>query len=199
MNSTSINGGIPDAVGLVLALADQTGCSILMNAMDAKKSALTANGIAVQCQNGGIVNLLGVFFYNWATAIYIPSSGSAPTINAVGMNFINNTMNVNILATNATGKLEGVNNNYTKTYINPTSSVYIVNKDSNIITVAKKGGDYTSVGTAIAAITTASATNTFIISVGPGIFFENQITMKSYVVISFILSTNKYKLYCWRF
>ncbi len=54
----------------------------------------------------------------------------------------------------------------------------------NVITVAKSGGDYTSVAAAIAAATPTSASNRFLISVGPGTFTEpGGITLKDYLDI----------------
>lgn len=52
----------------------------------------------------------------------------------------------------------------------------------NIITVAKSGGDFTTVTDALNAITDASATNLYLIRVAPGIY-EEAIELKSYVDI----------------
>jgi hypothetical protein len=50
----------------------------------------------------------------------------------------------------------------------------------NVVTVAKSGGDYTSVQTAIDSITDAAADNTYLVWVAPGVYVE-QVTMKPYV------------------
>lgn len=52
----------------------------------------------------------------------------------------------------------------------------------NVVTVAKSGGDYTSIQSALNSITDASATNHFLVWVGPGTYSE-QVTMKQYVDI----------------
>ncbi|MBI4789263.1 MAG: hypothetical protein HY782_19695, partial [Chloroflexi bacterium] len=52
----------------------------------------------------------------------------------------------------------------------------------NVVVVAKSGGNYTTVGAALASITTNSATNRFLIWVAPGTYTE-MITMKEYVDI----------------
>jgi len=52
------------------------------------------------------------------------------------------------------------------------------------ITVAKSGGDYTSIVTALAAITDNSSSNRYVINVKPGVYTEiNPIVMKDYVDI----------------
>jgi hypothetical protein len=50
----------------------------------------------------------------------------------------------------------------------------------NVIIVAKSGGDYTSVQTALDSITTAAADNPYLVWVAPGVYVE-QVTMKPYV------------------
>jgi len=50
----------------------------------------------------------------------------------------------------------------------------------NIIYVAKSGGDYTTISSALASITDSSSTNPYTIIVGPGVYHE-KFTMKQYV------------------
>ena len=52
----------------------------------------------------------------------------------------------------------------------------------NVVTVAKSGGDYTTVSAALAAITSASASNPYLIRIAPGVYTETAgIDLKSYV------------------
>lgn len=51
----------------------------------------------------------------------------------------------------------------------------------NTITVAKQGGQFTTIEAALASISGNSATNTYVIQVYPGIYQENPLTMKSFV------------------
>ena len=53
----------------------------------------------------------------------------------------------------------------------------------NIVTVSPVGGDYATIGAAVAAITTASVVNPFLVMVEPGVYAEAPITMKSYVAV----------------
>ena len=55
-------------------------------------------------------------------------------------------------------------------------------KYANVVVVAKSGGDYTTIGAALAAITGASATNRYLVWVAPGTYTET-VTMKQYVDI----------------
>ncbi len=52
----------------------------------------------------------------------------------------------------------------------------------NVVTVAKSGGDFTSIQDALGSITDASPTNHYLVWVGPGVYSE-QVTMKEYVDI----------------
>jgi hypothetical protein len=52
----------------------------------------------------------------------------------------------------------------------------------NVVVVAKSGGDYTNISTALIIITDASPTNRYLVKVGPGIYTDT-ITMKQYVDI----------------
>jgi len=61
-------------------------------------------------------------------------------------------------------------------------SAVFMRKAQNVVVVAKSGGDYTTIGAALAAITTNSSANPFLIKVAPGIYSE-KITMKPYIDI----------------
>jgi hypothetical protein len=62
---------------------------------------------------------------------------------------------------------------------------YEVNKDPRIITVAKKGGDFTSLSSAVNSINDSGEGNRYVIKVGPGRYTENEIYLvgKPYVSI----------------
>ena len=59
-------------------------------------------------------------------------------------------------------------------------------KLQNVITVAKGGGDFTSIKAAVDSITTSSDSNRYIIRVAPGIYQENEINLTSKPYISIV-------------
>lgn len=183
-NVTSTNGGIVTTSGLIFAKADAASCGFIVNGCLLTKAAGAAAGTGFYVENGGFLRLTAVNFQRWAVGIDAPQIGSAPSIDAIALNFENNTIDVNIAHSGATGKIQGTDT-YTKTNINIDAPLYEVNQDPRIITVAKKGGDFTSVKSAVDSLTATSLTSRYVVKVGPGIFKENEIdlTNKPYVSI----------------
>jgi len=87
--------------------------------------------------------------------------------------------------------IEYIGTNSTKTLIlsdnTTTNGVWDIKitprASNNIIDVRKSGGTFNSIVTAINSITDASALNPYIINVGPGLYFESSIQMKSHVFV----------------
>lgn len=135
--------------------------------------------------NGCIVNVQGLYVINWATVF---SSGdnvaNYPYLAVSGFTFLGVSGNIlNITNVTATGHFNGYVP-YTQVNINSSNSFFIVDKDTNVVTVAKKGGDFTSIRAAVLAVSgSASSSNIYVISVGPGIFTEDPITLVSYIDI----------------
>lgn len=135
--------------------------------------------------NGCIVNVQGLYVINWATVF---SSGdnvpNFPYLAVVGFTSLGVSGNIlNITNVTATGHFSGYIE-YTKVNINPVNAFFIVDKNTNIVTVAKKGGDFTSIRAAVLAVSgSASPTNIYVVAVGPGIFTEDPITLVSYIDI----------------
>lgn len=75
--------------------------------------------------------------------------------------------------------------NGTHSYLYSGTWSQISVKSSNIITVQKNGGDFTSVKTAVDSINDSSSSNGYIINVGPGDFYEEEIdfTGKPYISV----------------
>ena len=182
-NVTSTNGGVTTTSGLIFAKADQPNCAFIVNGCLLTKATGAAAGTGFWVENGGSLRLTAVNFQRWETAIYAPQVGSAPSIEAIALNFENCTTDVNVIHSGATGKIQGTDN-YVKTLININAPLYEVNQDPRIITVAKKGGDFSSVKSAVDSITGSSSNNRFLISVGPGRFSEGEIDLSQKPYIS---------------
>lgn len=105
-------------------------------------------------------------------AFHIPNTGTASKLYVQG-GWATDSLTYDLLIEqpSAIGIFEG-NAERSKLLIPDASSFFVRNKDLKKILVSKKGGDYTTIADAIAAITDSSPTNPYIISVGPGIFTE---------------------------
>jgi pectin methylesterase-like acyl-CoA thioesterase len=139
-------------------------------------------GTFIQGENGASIKLLSINVRGFDKVIHLANNGSATKLVATAVSTQDTNHDVYIEDPNALGTLEGVYE-HSKVYINPSSKIYLHGKDRNIITVSKVGGDFKSVKSAIDSITDASATNKYIVKVGPGIFEESTITLKQHVTI----------------
>jgi hypothetical protein len=188
-NVTSTNGGVVTTPGLIFAKADASNCGFIVNGcLLTKATAGGAAGTGFYVENGGFLRLTAVNFQRWAVGIDAPQIGSAPSIDAIALNFENNTIDVNIAHSGATGKIQGTDN-FLKTLININSPLYEVNQDPREITVAKKGGDFSSIFSAVDYLINSgntSQSNRFIISVGPGVFIEPEIDLTSTPYVSIV-------------
>ena len=190
-NVTSTNGGVTTATGLTFAKADKSGCGFIVNGCLLTKAVGAAAGTGFWVEDGGFLRLTGVNFQRWETGIYVPQVGSAPSIDAIALNFENCTTDVNIIHSGTTGKIQGTDN-FLKTLININAPIYEVNTDAREIIVAKKGGDFSSIKSAVdylIASATTSENSRYIISVGPGLFVENEIDLTSTPYVSIVGSS----------
>jgi hypothetical protein len=153
------------------------------------KAVGSASGIGFHVEDGGFLRLTGVNFQRWATGIYVPQVGSnAPSIDGIALNFENCTQDVNIIHSGTTGKIQGTDN-FLKTYININAPIYEVNTDPREIVVAKKGGDFSSIKSAVdylVASATTSTSSRYVISVGPGQFIEDEIDLTNTPYVSIV-------------
>jgi len=187
-NVTSTNGGIVTTSGLVFAKADAPSCGFIVNGCLLTKAAGAAAGTGFYVENGGFLRLTAVNFQRWAIGIDAPQIGSAPSIDAIALNFENNTIDVNIAHSGATGKVQGTDN-FLKTIINQNAPLYEVNQDPKEITVAKKGGDFSSIKSAVDYLISSGNTsinNRYVISVDPGEFYENEIDLTQTPYVSIV-------------
>ena len=188
-NVTSTNGGVTSTTGLVFAKADKSGCGFIVNGCLLTKSNVGgAAGTGFWVEDGGFLRLTAVNFQRWSTGIYVPQTGLAPSIDAIALNFENCTTDVDIIHSGTTGKIQGTDS-FLKTKINIDAPIYEVNTDPRQITVAKKGGDFTSIKSAVDYLISSgntSSTNRYVITVGPGIFAEDEIDLTSTPYVSIV-------------
>lgn len=162
-----------------LAIADGANTNILATGTNFRS---VSTGNCLTAQDGGRLQIVGISVMGWTKGIYMPNTGASTSIIGHGINFDSNTLDVDVQHTSATGTIEGPID-ITKVSINQSCSVFLPYKDSHIIRVAKKGGDFTSFGAALAYITDNSTTHRYIIDGGPGTFVEDTLTMKPYVYL----------------
>jgi hypothetical protein len=187
-NVTSTNGGITTTPGLIFAKADAQSCGFIVNGCLLTKSQGAAAGTGFYVENGGFLRLTAVNFQRWSVGIDAPQIGSAPSIDAIALNFENNTIDVNIAHSGATGKIQGTDN-FLKTLININAPLYEVNQDPREILVAKKGGDFSTIKEAVDYLIASATTSTnsrYVISVGPGVFTEPEIDLTQTPYVSIV-------------
>jgi pectin methylesterase-like acyl-CoA thioesterase len=142
------------------------------------------NSKAFFINDGVNLRITGSSITGFDSAIYVPvGSPAACTINGAGV-LINDSKSYDIFIgdPNTVGAWVG-EVIYSKTSIPTDSSFYISGKDETIITVQKKGGDFTSIVDALDSIIDNTTSNRFVIRVGSGVYAESEIIMKEYVNI----------------
>jgi hypothetical protein len=127
------------------------------------------SGNCIHISNGGTCDIRGMAIQNYTNGILVDNDAFTPNIVTTGITFENCTTNINVLNTTTIGNATGYTE-YLKTKVPKIAPFFITNKDQNIITVAKKGADFTSVVSAMAAIIDNSASNRYTILVGPVVF-----------------------------
>lgn len=162
-----------------LALADGANTNILSTGVNFR-SVSTGNALAAQ--DGGRLQLVATSIAGWTNGIYMPNVGSSTAIIAHGMNFDANTADIRVEHTSASGVVEGPVD-ISKILINDSCTVFIPFRNPRILTVGKRGADFTTITAALAFITDNSSSKTYFIDVAPGIYIEDTITMKPYVYL----------------
>ena len=137
--------------------------------------------VGVLVTNGGSADLYSSCYRNFALAVHLDTIGTTPSLRMSSVDFEGNTQNFNIENSTATGFFTGYTE-FSKYYINPSSSFFVNDKNLNMVRVAHKGGDFTDISSALSAITTANFNNQYVIQVDAGDFYiSSSIIMKPYV------------------
>jgi pectin methylesterase-like acyl-CoA thioesterase len=160
-----------------------TGSRAEMNMQDSQSFG-NGSGNFCNIQNGGVGAFVGSRIVGWSKGFVVEDgvlNGPSLTIGGCVIDG-NTTMDVSITNISTTGHIDGFVP-YLKSTIPKIAPFFIANQDQRIITVAKKGGNFTSIVAALAAITDNGFLSRYVISVGPGVFVETQIVLKDYVAI----------------
>ena len=175
INDLTTSGHSNDAI-----IVEGINTQVLIQSATLQDGDGSGNGITIE--SGGSVTVMSVYIQLYQNAINVPQDSGSPSVTITNAYFDECTMNLDITNSNASGYFVGYSQ-YTKNSINPSNTFFIADQDQNVVTVSSKGSDFTTVSSALAAITTASTTNRYIISVGPGIYTESSLVLKPYVAI----------------
>jgi hypothetical protein len=145
-------------------------------------------GTGFSIRESASLDLKAVYIRSTFVGIESVSDGGTPTLLLSGVMYEDNVTNINVLETNTVGLNDGYTS-YVKTNYPKNSPFFVANKDQFVITVSKKGGDFTSVAAALASITDNSPINRYTIQVGPGMYMEPQLVMKEYVTLRSFFQT----------
>jgi hypothetical protein len=135
--------------------------------------------------DGARLQINSCLIQDFVNAIRTPNIGVGPIIEIRDIIFNNNTNELLFQHPQTGGNMFGYSD-YLKTTIPESAPFFILNKDEKVISVEKKGGDFTSIAAAVAAITDSSFTNRYIIKIGAGTFIEPAIVLddtKQYISI----------------
>jgi len=117
-------------------------------------NGITNIGNGINIQDGGSCYTTSVVFKDMNNAIIVSDQiANNPTLEGNAL-FRNNTVDLNIKNRTTEGKFNK-SSVFEKIIINPFSTFYLIGTDRRIITVAEKGGDFTSINDAITSINTS--------------------------------------------
>lgn len=139
-------------------------------------------GTALTIYDNAKVHVQGLYLSHWNTGIASGDNTGSCYLAISGLTQTDVGLVLDITNPNTSGYFNGYIP-YGKHHITDACPFFITNKDSKIIQVSKKGGDFETIQAAIDSITDAAADNIYTISVGPGIFIENPIVLKSFIGI----------------
>lgn len=138
-------------------------------------------GNCIRVTDSGYLNMTSARIVHWARGIYADDTGSAEIeMNAV--DFDDNVYNFYIDSNTCSGYFIGYTA-YAKQYIKTGAPFFIANEDKNVKQVAMVGGEFSSIGAALASITDNDHNNRYVVSIGPGVYIEDTLEMKDYVSV----------------
>lgn len=161
---------------------DLSGDTTQMILQVASFEGIDNTGNAIKISNGAKINNSSTRFAYWDKAIYVDDIGENPNVVIEIPDFFENNDNIYIENETCYGFSSGLSEYYKNT-IPLESPFYIEGQDPNVITVGHKGCNFTSIKEAIDSITDNRNDNRYLIQVAAGLYEEDSITLKQYVVI----------------
>lgn len=134
-------------------------------------------------QNDAHSEIRDTYIQGYGKGINVVNDASTPEVQLSSVLFDGCTINMDIANTNTIGFFSGYSE-YNKIILDVNTPFFITNTDRNVITVAKKGGDFNTVAGALTAVVGATSTNPFTIVIGPGTYTEAPFTIPSYVNVN---------------
>jgi hypothetical protein len=159
---------------------DGIGSSVVLNL--GRLSGNGPIGDALRVSDGASLDIIAFSCTNWQNGIVTLTGGSAPSVNGSGGQFICSGYNFDILHDGTVGQYFGPSP-IPKNRIPPNAPFNIYDQVPSLITVAEKGGDFSSIADAMDYITDNSPERRYAIRVRPGVYTERTITCKPYVSI----------------
>jgi hypothetical protein len=173
----------------VTMLADGATSKIISSNHVSITDLVVPAGIFAQVINGGIIEIISNEIEGYALAISAPVDAGTPEFIITGSDFDSCTMNIDILNTNCIGYMIGYSPRLLTNIVNG-SSFFIANSQKNIVTVAAKGADFTTIQGAVAYIIAqgdGGENNPYSITIGPGVYTETVPIDLSDPALSFLM------------
>jgi pectin methylesterase-like acyl-CoA thioesterase len=134
-------------------------------------------------RNGSSITVGSVLIQDFGSGgVISENTGDGQSLRLDGITFANCTPDFEILNTGSSGYFFGNSPRDNHTII-AGSPFFMAGEDSNLIRVAKTGGDYDTIKEAVDSITNSSGVNPYVVRVGPGIYAEDTITLKNGITV----------------
>jgi pectin methylesterase-like acyl-CoA thioesterase len=141
----------------------------------------SAEGLVVE--NGADLRVNNSSLRGFDKSVYAKNVGNAPNIVTQGL-WISESTTYDLLIEHPTTTGEAfASYQYTKVLIPETSTFFLKGKDIRRLFVSKKGGDFSSIKTALDSILDSSESIRYVVEVGPGEFVEDEMTIPNYVSV----------------
>lgn len=162
-----------------------TGAQLVVNGMLTRITPTVESTTCFSIENGSECRAISNTIRGYERGFSIPNIGAPPKLEASGNNLECTLYNIDIQHPDALGSFTGYSE-VAKTNIPASVPFFLTYKDPKIITVKKKGGDYTSIAAACDSITDASEINRYVIQISPGEYIEPiiDISSKPYVSVN---------------